>query len=313
MRPKGLIITVLLCLALLASACGSANNSGSAPPNNSDPDEQETPIKALDAGTILAKSDNAWLVTAYVEGSDNNYIDAYSLTVSDDTIMENHDGSKLAADQIPVGATVEVWRIGPLMESYPMQSGAYKFVLQDGEQAAGADRISRSAAIQAALESQKAIHSSDWFAVKSIALTADNAYWEIEIAVDYSTEQSALLRVDTITGEIERPIAEQNEAFRVYTPASGSQVGKTFTVEGQARVFEGAFSWTLEDGHNILAEGHETAAQGAPEWGDFSFEASLEQSSLPNVTLYLYTNSAKDGSVENQLVIGLQVPEELVQ
>lgn len=312
MRQKGLIITVLLCITLLASACGGSNNSG-ATPNDSDPDSQETPVKALDAGTILAKSDNTWLVTAYVEGSDNNYIDAYSLTVNDSTLMENYDGSKLTADQIPVGATVEVWRIGPLMESYPMQSGAYKFILQDGEQAAGADRITRSAAIQAALESQQAIHSSGWLAIKSIALTEDKAYWEIDIAVNYSPEQTTHLRVDTVTGEIERLIAEQNEAFRVYTPASGSQVGKVFTVEGQARVFEGAFSWTLEDGHNILAEGHEMAAQGAPEWGDFSFDISLEQSSLPNVTLYLYSHSANDGSVENQLVIGLQVPEELVK
>lgn len=108
------------------------------------------------------------------------------------------------------------------------------------------------------------------------------------------------------------PVAE-NDAFRVYTPRPDEELGPVFPVEGEARVFEAAFSWHLEDGHTILDEGHVTAEEGAPGWGRFQFEVSYKHASQPNMMLVLYVHSAKDGSIEKQLIIPLKVPKELIK
>ncbi|RAP74123.1 Gmad2 immunoglobulin-like domain-containing protein [Paenibacillus montanisoli] len=92
-------------------------------------------------------------------------------------------------------------------------------------------------------------------------------------------------------------IVAGNEAFRIFEPAEGSVVGKAITVKGQARVFEAAFSYSLEDGHNVLAEGHATADKGAPEWGDFEFTVTLTEAPTSTTgVLTIYDSGAKDGS-----------------
>ncbi len=81
----------------------------------------------------------------------------------------------------------------------------------------------------------------------------------------------------------------------------------TFHVEGKARVFEAAFSWVVEDGHNEIAEGHEMTDAGAPDWGNFSFTVTLknvEQATIPH--LILFEASAKDGSRQSELVVPLK-------
>lgn len=101
----------------------------------------------------------------------------------------------------------------------------------------------------------------------------------------------------------------ENEAFRLLSPGINAQVGRAFKVKGQARVFEAAFSYTFEDGHDVLAEGHVQASQGAPEWGDFEFEVKLPESidpTSPTGTLTLYESSAKDGSPIHQLTITVE-------
>jgi hypothetical protein len=108
-------------------------------------------------------------------------------------------------------------------------------------------------------------------------------------------------------------IVLENEAFRIYEPAPNLEVGKTFTVRGQARVFEAAFSYSFEDGHNVLAEGHAMAAAGAPEWGDFEFTVTIDQATNPVGTLIIYEASAKDGSPTNQLILPLKFKAELLK
>ncbi|MFB9328920.1 Gmad2 immunoglobulin-like domain-containing protein [Paenibacillus aurantiacus] len=101
----------------------------------------------------------------------------------------------------------------------------------------------------------------------------------------------------------------ENEAFRILSPEQGAEVGRTFKVKGQARVFEAAFSYTLEDGHEVLAEGHVQASQGAPEWGDFEFEVQMKEPispTSPTGTLILYEESAKDGSPIHQLIVTVE-------
>ena len=115
---------------------------------------------------------------------------------------------------------------------------------------------------------------------------------------------------------LEQPAGEsggkyENESFRNIS-VTKTGAGQ-YTVKGEARVFEAAFSWTLEDGHNILAEGHGMADQGAPAWGHFRFDVNYEQASQPNLTLILFVHSAKDGSVQQELIVPLQAPEDRIR
>jgi hypothetical protein len=105
----------------------------------------------------------------------------------------------------------------------------------------------------------------------------------------------------------------ENEAFRVYEPAPNTEIGTTFTVKGQARVFEGAFSYTFEDGHNVLAEGNEHAAAGAPEWADFELTVTFEKPTNPVGALTFFEKSAIDGSPTNQLMIPLKFRSDIIE
>ncbi|SDX95917.1 Gmad2 immunoglobulin-like domain-containing protein [Paenibacillus sp. CF384] len=118
----------------------------------------------------------------------------------------------------------------------------------------------------------------------------------------------------TSDGRSESPkVAASNEAFKVYEPAEGTVVGKSFKVKGQARVFEAAFRYSFEDGHNVLAEGNVTADQGAPEWGDFEFNVTLTRApTSPTGVLTIYESSAKDGSHIHKLSLAYKFEDGLV-
>jgi len=81
----------------------------------------------------------------------------------------------------------------------------------------------------------------------------------------------------------------------------------TYRITGQAQVFEAAFSWVVEDGHNELKQGHEQTDAGAPEWGKFSFTVNVVKR-RPNSTLMLilFEASAKDGSRQYELPVVLR-------
>ncbi len=82
---------------------------------------------------------------------------------------------------------------------------------------------------------------------------------------------------------------------------------KTFTIKGEAQIFEANFSWIIEDGHNELQKGFEMTDAGAPEWGAFNFTVTAEKQ-RPNSTLMLvlFETSAKDGSRQHELGIVLE-------
>jgi len=206
---------------------------------------------------------------------------------------------------------VEAWHVGTVDTSYPAQSGAAKIIVQDDAQKVPEGMIGQSEAIKAALQAQTGPTAAR--ALKNVSLQAEDGFWKIELVQYEAIDQPQILRVEARTGKmIPVPVAE-NDAFRVYSPVPGTKVNATFTVEGEARVFEAAFSWTLEDGHNILAEGHQMAEEGAPAWGRFRFEVSYKNASQANIMLILYVHSAKDGKAEKQLVIPLKVSEEQIK
>lgn len=101
-------------------------------------------------------------------------------------------------------------------------------------------------------------------------------------------------------------IAASNDAFRIFQPAPGSAVGQSFVVKGQARVFEAVLNYSIEDGHNILAQGSANASMGAPEWGDFTFTVKIDTPTSPTLILSIFESSAKDGKPIHVLRIPLK-------
>lgn len=108
---------------------------------------------------------------------------------------------------------------------------------------------------------------------------------------------------------IKKPLEEKSE---VYTNERFKDVtvtrlnDTTFQIKGKGQIFEAAFSWVIEDGHNELKQGFEMTDAGAPEWGNFSFTVSAVKA-RPQSTLHLilFETSAKDGSRQYELPLFL--------
>lgn len=96
-----------------------------------------------------------------------------------------------------------------------------------------------------------------------------------------------------------------NQRFRAVTVQKTGE--DKYTIKGEGQIFEAAFSWVVEDGHNELLSGHQMTDAGAPEWGKFSFTVEVKKA-RPNstLTLILFESSAKDGSRQHQLPIVLE-------
>jgi len=314
MRKRIALLALLFVLAL-TSACnlggGTTSQPETPPADNPTTEPEPAASKALDRGYVVQKEDGRWLVTAYIEQDAGPRIDAFWFEVNGDTALQSADGQAVGADDVKVGDQLEVWHTGNVKESYPAQAVASKIVVHpDEENAAAEGTINRAAAIQAALNAQP--DASGVWSVRAAAQDAESARWNVELVRQDAVDQPVSLKIDAKSGEIVKPVAE-NEAFRVYSPAPSTEADSGFIVEGEARVFEAAFSWTLEDGHAILAEGHEMASAGAPAWGTFRFEVNYEHAQQPNMMLVLFVHSAKDGSVEQELVIPLKVPESRIK
>jgi len=295
-------MNMLLFLILFLAGCsqGLSADDPAIPPNPTTGagQEQEDAYLLLKQADLISKEGNRWLVTAYEKSGDGNpHIAAYMITVNDQTILEKGSGGAAASHDFKIGSQVEVWYTGAIAESYPAQTTAAKVILAD-------DENGRSEAVQAALK-EWTEPSMAW-AVKDAAFDADAGVWNVEMVKYETIEEPTMVKVDAATGMV---IVAENDVFRVFSPKPESEAGPTFTVSGEARVFEAAFSWTLEDGHDILAEGHEMADAGAPEWGRFEFEVNYDKATQENMMLILYVHSAKDGSMENELVIPLKAPE----
>ena len=83
--------------------------------------------------------------------------------------------------------------------------------------------------------------------------------------------------------------------------------GNTYRITGRAQLFEAAYSWAIEDGHDELQKGHGMTDAGAPEWGKFEFTVQAEKK-RPNsaLTLVLFESSAKDGGRQHELAVPLR-------
>lgn len=119
-------------------------------------------------------------------------------------------------------------------------------------------------------------------------------------------EKRVVKTKDMAETEFEKPDAKVYANERFKDVRAVRVAGNEFKITGKAQVFEAAFSWVIEDGHNELQQGHETTDAGAPEWGNFDFTVNAVKQT-PNSTLHLvlFEASAKDGSRQHQLPIPL--------
>lgn len=83
----------------------------------------------------------------------------------------------------------------------------------------------------------------------------------------------------------------------------------TYKISGEARVFEGSFTYSVSDGHNVFIEKNEQVEKGGPDWAPFSFEVKIPEDDLPingTLMLELFYYSPKNGEKEDTLAVPLQ-------
>ncbi|HZG58269.1 Gmad2 immunoglobulin-like domain-containing protein [Paenibacillus sp.] len=109
-------------------------------------------------------------------------------------------------------------------------------------------------------------------------------------------------RVDIVGAEA----PQGNNAFR-NVAVRGS--GGSYTITGEARVFEAMMMYAVSDGHDYLLEEPYMVSAGAPAWAAFELKIELPASRLPvngTLTAELFEYSANDGSKVNVWVVPLE-------
>jgi hypothetical protein len=100
------------------------------------------------------------------------------------------------------------------------------------------------------------------------------------------------------------PKQYSNERFKEVTVERINE--SNFRVRGKGQIFEANFNWIIEDGHDELQKGYQMTDAGAPEWGNFDFEITVQKKrENSKLTLVLFESSAKDGSRQHKLPIVL--------
>jgi hypothetical protein len=307
-------VIAFLCLTGLLTACmqSKANESqrnDPALPNAETPDD--SPVAAMRDGILIQKDEanKRWLITENVEENGSAYVHATWFTLRDDSELIDEQGAVIHEGVLQVGQRAEVWSVGPVKESYPQQASLAKLVLKPQPSPQDTEMIDIQTAVQTALNESG---PTRLWSVKAAEWDAERKVWSVELAEGGQTDQTVTVYVDGASGVSVPAVLMENDAFRLFGPAPESEVGSTFTVTGEARVFEAAFGWKLEDGHSVLAEGHAMADRGAPDWGAFEFEVRFEKATNPVLTLILYVGSPKDGTPEHELFIPLKPKAELL-
>lgn len=301
--------------------------------------QDEEAVKLIDHGFIvdIDQSGHRLLVTEKWEGNGQQPQAAW-LKVHEGTSITGPNQKNILFQDLRTGLSVEVWNLGPVAESYPVQAEAAKIVVKnDGEE---------SIAVSKALAHLK---GTELRFIQQVSFDQEKGVWTVKISELGSTQ---VLHVNLQTGKVTEPsttqkpepqpqkpkpepqnkpdseqpkpeenppapskpdIVAENGAFRIFEPAPDTVVGKTLVVRGEARVFEAVLSYSLEDGHRVLAEGHVMASQGAPEWGSFEIKINVDQVTSPSGVLTIYEASAKDGSPIHVLNIPVKFEEEIIE
>lgn len=108
-----------------------------------------------------------------------------------------------------------------------------------------------------------------------------------------------------------RPIKAQSYGIKVFSPTPHSAVPREFNIEGIANVFEGTVLYRLSDetGKKLIS-GITTGSMG--DWGYFEERITVpdDLKSGEDFLLELYTESAKDRSIQDLIEIDLELAQE---
>lgn len=78
------------------------------------------------------------------------------------------------------------------------------------------------------------------------------------------------------------------------SPVNGATVPRTFTISGEATVFEATVSWEIRRGTTVVKRGFATATKGAP--GRGAWQATVTVPATGSYQVVAFESSAKDGT-----------------
>jgi|GEM_PF-6038120 len=135
------------------------------------------------------------------------------------------------------------------------------------------------------------------FGTVTLTLKVKSEDSEDETIKNVPLEEIAQSEPENETESTKREVKTEGEAFRNVT-VSGEN--GAYTIEGETRVHEGSFIYTVEDGHYVLVEPTSVqVVEGAPAWSSFEIEIDISEEDLPtygSLTLTVFEESAEDGS-----------------
>ncbi|MBN8192475.1 hypothetical protein JI667_09955 [Bacillus sp. NTK074B] len=98
-------------------------------------------------------------------------------------------------------------------------------------------------------------------------------------------------------------IPEENPSFR---NVKIREIKGVYTVSGQARVSNGSFYYSVEDGHRVLIpETFQKVNKEAPNWSDFTIILNQVKGKNDNLIVSLYERDAGDGKIVHPFVIAI--------
>ena len=93
----------------------------------------------------------------------------------------------------------------------------------------------------------------------------------------------------------------------VDSPAAGATVPATFEIAGVAAAFEGVFQLEVLEGNTVLFAPDFVSTGSGIGFGSFSVEAATGASPGANLTIRVWENSARDGSVVSERLVPVTV------
>lgn len=102
---------------------------------------------------------------------------------------------------------------------------------------------------------------------------------------------------------VNQPVTDAN--IKVSTPTAGELVGDSFTIKGEARVFENQFAWRVRDANGkIIVDGSAYAsAPDVGQFGPYEIPVSYTQPATAVGQVEVFQYSAKDGSEVDKVIV----------
>ncbi|UHA75927.1 spore gernimation protein [Paenibacillus sp. 481] len=96
---------------------------------------------------------------------------------------------------------------------------------------------------------------------------------------------------------------------KVFRQVKHVNTAMTYTVKGEANVFEGAYQYAVKQGNTVVAKGFGEASKGGPEWGTFTQKVTVPANKLSGkqpLTLEIFEVDQADGAIKNKMTIVLK-------